>query len=384
MNNTFGDNNDVARNFSRPSGTWGGRDALIPGLKSWAIFISSLPGRECCGTLRLLTTLSIALVTATPAFSSDTNLVKNGDFTAGDKYPAHWDKLDGLTMFWEKDPTRGKKCIRLFTNVSNDQFLLRYDQMKLDPVPPPPKQQLCTPPGYDSVGGNDGVHYFSEYIEIKPGMKYTLSCDCRSDTGGAPKIFIKGYTEQMTEIADEQGKAKTVPLRRITYKGDFDFPAPKEWKTSSFTFSPTGQRDDVQWIKVAIWAYWTPQNYWFDNVKVVEAGPDKDAPARWAKKKQAKQDAVDKEINDKIRETRAGLAYLRKGIDQFKADTGLAPPSLQALLKDPGIPKWSGPYVIEIGEDAWGQAWVYQATGGTYSLHSIGPDGKDNTGDEVE
>src|ERR1035437_660456 len=104
---------------------------------------------------------------AITARGAEVNLVKNGAFTAGDKYPAHWDKLDGLTMFWEQDPVRGKKCIRIFTNVSNDQFLQRYDQMKLDPVPPPPPPHLCKPPGYDSVGGNDGVHYFTEYIEIK-------------------------------------------------------------------------------------------------------------------------------------------------------------------------------------------------------------------------
>lgn len=323
---------------------------------------------------------------ASVARAAENNLVKNPGFEEGDKYPAHWDRLDGLTMFWEKDSQRadGGKCIRLFTNVSNEQFLQRYDEMKLDPVPPPKPPKLCKPPGYDSVGGNDGVPYYSEYIEIKPGMKYTLSADARSEHGGAPKIFIKGYTEQMTEIADENNKAKVVPLRRITYKGDFDFPAPKTWKTTSATFSPTGQRDDVKWIRVKIWAYWPPQNYWFDNIKVVEAGMDPEAPKRWAKKKKAAQDDIDKEKNEQIRETRASLTYVRKGIDQFKADTGALPKKLEELLKDPGVPKWNGPYVVDLGEDAWGHPWKYSIEGKEYTLKSLGADGVDNSGDEVE
>ncbi|MEI6234027.1 MAG: type II secretion system protein GspG [Planctomycetota bacterium] len=318
--------------------------------------------------------------------AAEINLVKNPGFEDGDKYPAHWDRPDGLTMFWEKDPQRpdGGKCIRLYTNIDNNEFLKRYDEMKLENPPPPKTPRVCKPPGYETVGGNDGVPFYSEYIDIKPGMKYTLSADCRSDTGSTPKIFIKGYTEQMTEIADDKGKPITVPLRRITYKGDFDFQAPKQWKTTSVTFSPTGTRDDVKWIRVKIWAYWTPQNYWFDNIKVVEAGLDPEAPKRWAKKKKAVQDDKDKEKNDVIREARSGLAYIKKGVDQFKEDTGALPKTLQDLLKDPGVPKWTGPYVVDLGEDPWGKPWKYATEGKEYTLKSLGADGLDNTGDEVE
>ena len=330
--------------------------------------------------------LALAVLCASAISAAESNLVQNPGFEDGDTHPAHWDKLDGLTMFWEKDSQRpdGGKCIRLYTNIDNDEFLKRYDEMKLDHPPPSKPPRVCKPPGYETVGGNDGVHFFSDYIEIVPGMRYKLSADVRSEQGGAPKIFIKGYTEQMTEIADEKGRAITVPLRRITYKGDFDFPAPKAWKTSTFDFCPTFQRDDVKWIKVSIWAYWPPQNYWFDNIKVVAAGLDAEAPKRWAKKNRAIKDDAAKELNDKIRETRAALNYVRKGIDQFKTDTAAPPKKLDALLKDPGIPKWNGPYVIELGEDAWGRAWKYSIEGKDYTLKSLGPDGVDNTGDEVE
>lgn len=364
--------------FSRPYGT-NHIPVAHPGLKSWATFIQSLTGR----TAIALAVLAF-VVSALPA--AEINLVQNPGFEDGDKYPAHWDKLDGLTMFWEKDEQRpnGGKCIRLYTNIDNEEFLKRYDEMKLPNPPPPKKPRVCGPPGYETVGGNDGVPYYSDYIEIKPGMKYTLSADCRSETGSAPKIFIKGYTEQPTEIADDKGKPIIVPLRRITYKGDFDFPAPKQWKTTSVTFSPTGTRDDVKWIRVKIWAYWTPQNYWFDNIKVVEAGLDPEAPKRWAKKKKSAQDDADKEKNDQIRECRGALAYLKKGIDQFKSDTGTWPKTLPDLLKDPGVPKWSGPYVVDLGEDPWGKPWKYAVEGKEYTLKSLGPDGLDNTGDEVE
>lgn len=329
-------------------------------------------------------TLALIAILLPVAFCAEVNLVKNPGFEEGDKDPAHWDRCDGLCTFWEKDSQRGGKCIRIYTNVDNNEFLKRYDEMKLDNPPPPKPPRPIKGAGYDTVGGNDGVHFFSEYIEVKPGMRYSLSADVRSEKGGGPKIFIKGYTEQMTEIADEQGKAKTVPLRRITYKGDFDFPSPKDWKTTTVNFCPTFQRDDVKWIKVSIWAYWPPQNYFFDNIKVVEAGLDTEAPKRWAKKKQVAQDEADKEKSEKIRETRAAIAYLRKAIDQFVADTGTAPKKLEELLKDPGVPKWSGPYATDLGEDAWGRAWKYSIEGKEYTLKSLGPDGQDNTGDEVE
>ena len=326
------------------------------------------------------------IIIATTLQSAEVNLVKNPGFEEGDKYPAHWDRPDGLTMFWEKDEQRpdGGKCIRLYTNIDNEEFLKRYDEMKLENPPPPKKPRICKPPGYDTVGGNDGVPYYSEYIEIKPGMKYTLSADCRSEHGGAPKIFIKGYTEQMTEIADEKGKAITVPLRRITYKGDFDFPAPKQWKTTSVTFSPTGTRDDVKWIRVKIWAYWTPQNYWFDNIKVVESGLDPEAPKRWAAHKQRDEQDASKEGNEKTAEAKAVLKYLRSAIDRYKADMGTYPEKLDALLKNPGNNAWAGPYVMDLSDDPWGNPIHYEATKEKYTLKSFGADGKEGGGDDVE
>ena len=48
------------------------------------------------------------------------------------------------------------------------------------------------------------------------------------------------------------------------------------------------------------------------------------------------------------------------------------------------MPKWNGPYVVDLGEDAWGHDWKYSIEGKEATVKSLGPDGADNTGDEVE
>src|SRR5271156_4025491 len=50
------------------------------------------------------------------------NLIPNGDFEKGTDSPDGWQKIDGLTTFWEKDPDgkRGK-VIRIDTDVLQSQ-----------------------------------------------------------------------------------------------------------------------------------------------------------------------------------------------------------------------------------------------------------------------
>jgi hypothetical protein len=316
------------------------------------------------------------------AMSADVNLVKNGAFEDGEQHPAAWDRCDDLTTFWEKDSVRGGKCIRIYTRIDDEEFHRREAEMKLDHPPPPKKPRVITGAGYETVGGIDGVHYCSDYIPVKPGLRYTLSVDVRSE-GGTPKVFIPGYTEQAVEL-DEHGISVTEMLRRRTYKGDVDCKGGKDWTTTTFTFCPTGQRDDVKWVRIMLYAYWPLGNYWFDNVKLVEAGADPDAPKRWAARKdKAQQQGADAKT-EKVKEAKALLAYIRQGVERYQADFGAPPPSLQALLKDTGDAKWAGPYLLELADDPWGHAWFYAPRDKTYVLKSTGPDGKEGGGDDVE
>jgi hypothetical protein len=310
------------------------------------------------------------------------NLVKNPGFEEGGRYPAHWDRCDELTTFWEKDEQRGGKCIHINSRIDNDEYHRRLEEMKQEDPPPPKPPRQIKGIGYDTVGGNDGVSYYSDWIDVKPGMRYTLSADVRSD-GGKPKIFVKGYTEMPVEI-DDNGKATTVMMRRATFKVFLDCDGGRTWKTSTLTFCPTHDRQDVKWIRVMLYAYWPAENYWFDNVRVAEAGPDPDAPKRWAAKKEKAEKEAAAERENQVKEAKYAIDYIRKGIERYKAELGVVPPSLEALLKDTGDPKWAGPYVIELAEDPWGNTYKYRPTDKGYTLKSFGPDGAEGGGDDVE
>ncbi|MBI2900273.1 MAG: type II secretion system protein GspG [Planctomycetes bacterium] len=315
-------------------------------------------------------------------FVQDGNLVQNPGFEDGRKDPAHWDRCDGLTTFWEKDPLRPGKCIRVFSRIHIDDYHKRLEEMKLENPPPPSKPREIKGKGYDTVGGLDGVGYWSDWIDLKAGMRYTLTADVRSE-GGKPKIFVKGYSELPVEI-DDNGKAKKVLMRRVTFKIYLDCDGGDKWKTSTVTFCPTHDREDVKWARVMLYGYWPAQNYWFDNIRIVEAGKDPEAPKRWAALKEKAEQQQRSEREAQVKEARYCLAYVRKGIERYKADVGSLPPGLRALVEDPGDPKWCGPYVLELGDDPWGKPYQYKQTSAGYALKSLGPDGAEGGGDDVE
>jgi type II secretion system protein G len=316
--------------------------------------------------------------------SGPVNLVANGGFEEGTKDPARWSRCDGLTTFWEKDPERPGKCLKIDSRVSNDDYHARLEEMK-QADPPPAKPPRLTE-GYGAVGGNDGVPYWSDWIEVKPGATYTLSVDVRSE-GGKPKVFVKGYAELPFEV-DEGGKAVTKLIRKVVYKVSVDAAGGARWKTSTLEFCPTRERDDVKWIRVMLYAYWPAQTYWFDNVSVVETGKDPEAPARWAaRRERAAREAAD-EREGKLHEARLVLETVKKALERYRRDTGGYPPSLQALLEDPSPgaadSSWAGPYVLELGTDPWGNPYHYARTAAGYTLRSYGPDGEEGGGDDVE
>ncbi len=310
------------------------------------------------------------------------NLVRNPGFEEGDLHPAHWSRCDGLTQFWEKDDKRGGKCIRIFTRVCNEEYHARLEEMKLENPPPPKPPRPIKGMGYDTVGGNDGVAFWSDWIEVSPARRYRLMADVRSE-GGVPKIFVKGYTDMPVEI-DEGGKPKKVSIPRVTYKIYLDCPGGPEWRTSSLEFYPTYERDDVRRMRVMIFAYWPPQNYWFDNIRIFEVGDDPEAPKRWAALKEKARKEKDDERAAQVKEARYALGYIRQGIERYRGDMGAWPPDLAALVKDPGDPRWRGPYVMELEGDPWGNPYKYRLSGAGFTLKSHGPDAADGGDDDVE
>lgn len=79
---------------------------------------------------------------------------------------------------------------------------------------------------------------------------------------------------------------------------------------------------------------------------------------------------------------KAQIELLGQAMDQYRLDTGYYPTTeqgLNALLSNPGVEKWDGPYLKKaVPLDPWGKPYMYQQPGthGEYDLFSYGRDGK--------
>jgi len=78
---------------------------------------------------------------------------------------------------------------------------------------------------------------------------------------------------------------------------------------------------------------------------------------------------------------KAQIELLGQALDQFRLDVGRYPSTqegLNALMTNPGIEKWEGPYLKkELPVDPWNRPYLYQQPGihGEYDLYSFGSDG---------
>lgn len=81
--------------------------------------------------------------------------------------------------------------------------------------------------------------------------------------------------------------------------------------------------------------------------------------------------------------TKAQIAVIETALDAFNLDMGRYPTQeegLEALRKNPGSPKWEGPYLAkDVPKDSWGRPFVYRCPGKGrgHELFSFGADGKE-------
>lgn len=78
---------------------------------------------------------------------------------------------------------------------------------------------------------------------------------------------------------------------------------------------------------------------------------------------------------------KAQIELIGQALDQFRLDTGRYPTTqegLNALVTNPGIEKWDGPYLKKgLPNDPWSRPYQYLSPGshGEYDLFSYGRDG---------
>ena len=199
------------------------------------------------------------------------NLVKNGSFEKGTWTPAHWSPVDGLTSFWvERDDGKGK-CLMCDTEVLISQAeawwkKIRSGQATAKDAP----KKIPVKPNqiYSTVGGLDGVQVYSDFIPVKPKMRYRLSVEIKARWGGIffPKAFVKGYADQTDEFTTQKRELYRAYLAlRTETQG-------RKWETFSRTFNPTLRTPKVRFIRVMLYSYWPLGKYYWDNVVITEEG----------------------------------------------------------------------------------------------------------------
>jgi len=100
---------------------------------------------------------------------------------------------------------------------------------------------------------------------------------------------------------------------------------------------------------------------------------------------------VDTGDRAKIAAVKAQLRTFETLLYTYQLQIGSFPSSdqgLMALIEDPGLDGWSGPYLTQksLPKDPWGGRYVYvkEGTRGIdYDVFSMGPDGNEGTEDDV-
>ena len=258
-----------------------------------------------------------ALLFAAEPKKDGKNLIPNGDFEEGDTTPAHWQTVDGLTTSYFKDSDpKHNKCIKFDTDVLQSQGyewwakFAKAEQMRaalktwgnpwwaerieVPKAKDAPKKLPTTEPKYDTLAGNDGVWYWSDFVPVERGKAYWLSLDAK---GAGMMCWLVGYPDRYEPWFGSDAKAllgylrdETLPkatskrghesmIAKYIWRGQMTVGASKEWQTFSRKeklFRPTSVTPDVKFVRVLVLPFWPPGEYYLDNVKLVEV-PDPDA-----------------------------------------------------------------------------------------------------------
>jgi hypothetical protein len=199
---------------------------------------------------------------------------KNPEFEqgSGDK-PVGWERVNGLGTFWvELGDGRGKG-IRFDTAIPEGEYLAWLKKWK-DGAPAknaPKKSKHDT--SYGAIGGTYGVHFYSDYYPIKPGMRYRISADSKGGGGDFffPKIFVKGYVK----MTDKFGKEAW----RMVYETYLSCRIGKDkWRHYWLRFNPYRALGKIPikklhrptHVRILLYCYWPPGEYFFNNVRLTE------------------------------------------------------------------------------------------------------------------
>ncbi|HCE42193.1 MAG TPA: hypothetical protein DET40_01425 [Lentisphaeria bacterium] len=87
-----------------------------------------------------------------------------------------------------------------------------------------------------------------------------------------------------------------------------------------------------------------------------------------------------------ISKAKYNISVLNTALDYFSRDCGRYPSAqegLAALVSDPNVAGWKGPYIEKLKWDSWKRGFRYSSDGKTFRLFSLGADGLEGTADDI-
>ena len=233
------------------------------------------------------------LLLSSPAFAA-ANLVENGGFEKGDRWPDAWHCK--LTDYMPKEqvnaegfksyryicacgedlgdvkPWCGLFCPKCGGFISGEEcgawYAQNHERVSLDHGP----HGYCVKFTLDkSTGENQGVRIMSQLIKVKPGWGYKLRFSCKTKDSIA-RVFVECYRypprakSSHWEGPTDPGISKEQMLER-SYRAHTNCGSPAAWKTFEDEIVAP-KRYQFDYISVKLYAY-MPGEAWFDDVSIV-------------------------------------------------------------------------------------------------------------------
>ncbi len=227
----------------------------------------------------------------------------NGTFDEGGH--RGWQLPDNVASFLEKGPAGRGRVLRVRTDLARWPYInyIRAIRMgRADPANPP---KIATETGYSCLGGMEGVHFKSDWIQATPGRRYWLMADF--DRPGA-KVFLKGFQRTahaldglpesaLARLGMTPGQFAALPqaarkkliaqaakrepklFLRECYRWYLNCRGEKgTWNHLAAPVPPRGGLPDgVEWLQIQVYCYWPAGTYRFDNVHLYK-DPRQKAP----------------------------------------------------------------------------------------------------------
>jgi hypothetical protein len=179
-------------------------------------------------------------------------LLPNGNLELADPAvagkPAFWDKPDGLGVQWTNATGHGK-AIRMNTAISERDMVAAWKAAGIT------KFDIPKAAG-NAIAETYGLSHYSDAIPVVKGQAYKVTFDFKGRGGGA-KLWVRGY-------GDFQGEKR----RRWETTVNCRHTAGDDWVTITQEFFPTKMRAEVTEMRVMLYAYHPPGEYWFDNIRI--------------------------------------------------------------------------------------------------------------------